>query len=147
MELLLAYTGILFMTGLSFIGSAIGCTMSGHAVLGAMQKSPEKFGSYLTLSALPSTQGLYGFVGYFMVRQHLLDSMTAHQSYALLLLGIMMGLVNYISAIRQAQICANGIKQISDGFNVFAPTMILAVFPEFYAILGLLVTILVSGMI
>jgi V/A-type H+-transporting ATPase subunit K len=112
-----------------------------------MQKSPEKFGYYLTLSALPSTQGVYGFVGYFMVRQHLLDSITAHQSYAILLLGLMMGSVNLISAIRQAQICANGIKQIGDGYNVFASTMVLAAFPEFYAILGLLVTILVSGAI
>ncbi|MDR2232463.1 MAG: ATPase [Tannerella sp.] len=147
MELLLAYAGIMLMTGLSFIGSAVGCTLSGHAVLGAMQKSPEKFGIFLALSALPSTQGLYGFVGYFMVRRHLLDTITAHQSYAILALGIMMGFVNYFSAIRQAQICANGIKQIGDGYNVFASTMVLAVFPEFYAILGLLVTIVVSGVI
>jgi F0F1-type ATP synthase membrane subunit c/vacuolar-type H+-ATPase subunit K len=42
---------------------------------------------------------------------------------------------------------ANGIAAIGSGHNVFGATMVMAVFPELYAILGLLVLILISGTI
>jgi V/A-type H+-transporting ATPase subunit K len=42
-----------------------------------------------------------------------------------------------ISAIRQGQVCANGIIGISQGHDVQTNTMIYAAFPEFYAILAL----------
>jgi V/A-type H+-transporting ATPase subunit K len=42
-----------------------------------------------------------------------------------------------ISAIRQGQVCANGIVGISQGHDVQTNTMIYAAFPEFYAILAL----------
>ena len=51
-------------------------------------------------------------------------------------------MVGAYSAIRQAQVCANGIQTIGNGTNVFSATMVMAVFPELYAILALLVTIL-----
>ena len=61
--------------------------------------------------------------------------------------GLGLGLVAFFSAIRQAQVCANGIVAIGSGYNVFGTTMVLAVFPELYAILGLLVLILITGLI
>lgn len=60
--------------------------------------------------------------------------------------GLGLGLVAFFSAIRQAQVCANGIVAIGSGYNVFGTTMVLAVFPELYAILGLLVLILITGL-
>jgi V/A-type H+-transporting ATPase subunit K len=38
--------------------------------------------------------------------------------------------------MRQANLVANGINEISNGQDVFGKTMILAVFPELYAILA-----------
>ena len=61
--------------------------------------------------------------------------------------GLGLVLVAFFSAIRQAQVCANGIVAIGSGYNVFGTTMVLAVFPELYAILGLLVLILITGLI
>ena len=49
--------------------------------------------------------------------------------------GIALGLVALFSAIRQGQVCANGIAAIGPGHNVFGNTLILAVFPELYACL------------
>ena len=59
------------MTGLTFIGSSYGVTIAGNAVVGAMKKNPDALGTYIALSALPSSQGLYGFVGYFMMQKFL----------------------------------------------------------------------------
>ncbi|MDR0749369.1 MAG: ATPase [Tannerellaceae bacterium] len=143
--ILLAYIGIGVLTGMSFIGSAYGVTISGNAVVGAMKKNPDSLGLYIALSALPSSQGLYGFVAYFLLQKHLVDSIPMISGCAILGAGLMMGFAAFFSAVRQAQVCANGIAGIGAGHNVFVATMVMAVFPELYAILALLVVILVGG--
>jgi V/A-type H+-transporting ATPase subunit K len=147
MEIILAYFGIVFLTGGAFFGSALGVTICGNATVAAMKKNPNAMGVYIPLSALPSSQGLYGFVGYFMLQKFLTPEVTALQAWAIFSIGIMMGATCFYSALRQSQVCANGIKETGAGHNVFAATMVMAVFPELYAILALLVTILVSGTI
>ena len=51
------------------IGSAIGIGYAAQAANGVLSEDPEKFGSLLILVALPGTQGVYGFIGAFMVLQ------------------------------------------------------------------------------
>ncbi|MFS2981501.1 hypothetical protein AAH012_05890, partial [Bacteroides fragilis] len=58
---------------------------------------------------------------------------------------IALGLVALFSAIRQGQVCANGIAAIGQGHNVFSNTLILAVFPELYAIVALAATFLIGS--
>jgi V/A-type H+-transporting ATPase subunit K len=53
------------------------------------------------------------------------------------------GVVCLFSAIRQGQVCANGIIGISQGHDVQTNTMIYAAFPEFYAILALIAALMV----
>jgi len=145
--IVLAYLGIALMIGLSGTGSAYGVTIAGNATIGALKKNPSATGSYIGLTALPSSQGLYGFVGYFLLSGFLTPEITWFVASAVFGAGLGLGLVAFFSAIRQAQVCANGIAAIGSGHNVFGTTMILAVFPELYAILGLLVLILISGSI
>lgn len=142
MEFLLAYLGIALCVALSGIGSAYGVTISGNAAIGAFKKNPTATGAYMGLSALPSSQGLYGFVGWFMMRGLVTPDLTMVNACALFGVGLALGLVGLFSAIRQAKVCANGISAIGAGHNAFGTTMVLAVFPELYAILGLLVLIL-----
>ena len=59
--------------------------------------------------------------------------------------GLALGSVGLMSAIRQAQVCANGIAGIGAGYDVFGKTLILAVFPELYAIVALAATFLIGG--
>ena len=63
---ILGYLGWGLMLGLSGIGSAYGTTIAGNAAEGALKKNKEKSSSYMILSALPATQGLYGFVAFLM---------------------------------------------------------------------------------
>ena len=141
--ILLAYLGVALMVALSGIGSAYGVTICGNAAVGALKKNPTASGQYIGLSALPSSQGLYGFVGYFLLSSFLTNvDMGWGPASAIFGAGLGLGLVAFFSAIRQAQVCANG-----SGYNVFGTTMVLAVFPELYAILGLLVLILITGLI
>lgn len=143
----MAYIGIAVMVVLSGVGSAYGVSISGSATLGALKKKPDALGSCIALSALPATQGLYGFVGFFLTYNKITPEITWFQSAAVFGAGLALGFVALLSAIRQAKICADGINAIGNGHNLFSTTMILAVFPELYAIIALLATILIGGTI
>ena len=145
MEIILGYLGLALCVALSGIGSSYGVTICGNAAIGAYKKNPSASGAYIGLAALPSSQGLYGFVGFFMLQPHVTADMTMTTAAAVLGAGLALGLVALVSAIRQAKVCANGISAIGAGHNAFGTSMTLAVFPELYAILGLLVLILISG--
>ena len=131
-EQILGYLGLGLVLALSGIGSAIGTTTAGNAAEGALKKKPEASGSYMVLSALPATQGIYGFVAFFMMLSKVTEA-----GAVVFGVGVSVGLVCMISAIRQGQVCANGIVGVSQGHNVFTNTLIYAALPEFYAILGL----------
>ena len=136
---LFGYLGLGLMLALAGIGSAIGTTIAGNAAEGALKINPEKSGTYMVLSALPATQGIYGFVAFFMW----LGKDFAAQGGLCFGVGVSVGLVCLLSAIRQGQVCANGIVGVSQGHDVFTNTLIYAALPEFYAILGLVGSILV----
>lgn len=145
--ILLAYIGIAFMILLSGIGSAIGVSIGGNATLGAMKKNGEAFGNYMILSALPGTQGLYGFGGFFILQGFLTPEISMAQAAAIFGAGLTLGLVGLMSAIQQGKVCASGISAIGAGYNVFGNTLILAVFPELYAIVAFAATFMISGLI
>ena len=73
--------------------------------------------------------------------------MTLFQGIAVISSGVALGFVCLFSAIRQGQICANGISSIGNGYDVFGNTLILAAFPELYAILAFAATFIVAGAI
>ena len=142
MELILGYLGLGLMLGLAGVGSSIGTTIAGNAAEGALKKNPEKSSSYMILSALPATQGLYGFVAFLMWVGNDAAYFAANGPM-LFGVGLAVGLVCMISAIRQGQVCANGIVGISQGHDVQTNTMIYAALPEFYAILALVAALMI----
>ena len=132
---ILGYIGLGAVLALAGIGSAYGTTIAGNAAEGALKKRPEGSGNYMVLSAVPATQGIYGFVAFLiMLGKFNNDPALGVKIFGI---GLFVGIVCMLSAIRQGQVCANGIINISQGHNVFANTLIYAALPEFYAILGL----------
>lgn len=144
--LVMAYAGVVFMVGLAGIASAIGTSITGLAAVGAMKKNSGAFGSYMILSALPGSQGLYGFVCFFMVQQFL-TAPTMLQGAAVLGAGVLVGIVNIFASVFQAKVCASGIAAIGNGHDVMGKTLILAAFPELYAILTVAATFLIANIV
>ncbi|MBO7256737.1 MAG: V-type ATP synthase subunit K [Bacteroidales bacterium] len=135
---ILAYTSMAIMLTLTCIGSAIGVTIGGNTTVAGLKKNPEMFGKSMLLCVLPSTQGLYGFAAFFLMLSALqgVDAITMNQALAISAASVSLGLVGFYSAVKQAGLVANGINEMANGQDVFSKTMILAVFPELYAILA-----------
>ena len=134
LTVILGYIGLALVLCLSSIGSSFGTTIAGNAAEGALKKNPEKSTGYMILSAMPATQGLYGFVA-FLIWPKAADVMM-DKGLVYFAVGLAAGLVFLFSAIRQGQVCANGIIGMSQGHDVQTNTMIYAALPEFYAILA-----------
>ena len=128
MNVILGYLGLGLLFALAAIGSCIGTALAGNAAEGALKKNPEKSSTYMILSAIPASQGIYGFAGFFMWLQFVTDF--AANGPLLFGVGATCGLVCMISAIRQGQICANGITGVSQGHDVMTNTLIYAALPE-----------------
>jgi V/A-type H+-transporting ATPase subunit K len=150
--LALALIGAGLAVGLAGAGSAIGIGYAAQASAGGMTESPENFGRFLILTALPGTQGIYGFIAAFllMMKINILGAapvaLSVDQGWSLLASSLPIAITGMISAIHQGKVCAAGVgltvKRPADSMKA----MVLAVFVEFYAVLGLLVTIfLVNG--
>ena len=80
-----------------------------------------------------------------MVSPLLVDTISMYQAAAVFGAGLLVGIVNLAAAIYQGKVCANGIAAIGNGHDVMGKTLILAAFPELYAILTVAATFLISS--
>jgi V/A-type H+-transporting ATPase subunit K len=72
--------------------------------------------------------------------------LTTPQGWSLFVAGLPIAIAGLISAIHQGKVCTAGVGLTVKRPAESAKAMVLAVFVEFYAVLGLLVTIfLVNG--
>ena len=117
MNEILGYLGFGLMLALAGVGSAIGTTIAANAAEGALKKDPEKSSSYLILSAMPATQGLYGFVAFLMW----MGKDFAAQGALLFGVGIAVGLVCLsLPSVRVRS--AQTVLQVSARVTMFLPT-------------------------
>ncbi len=144
-----AILGAISVVVLGGLGSAIGVRISGTQAAGILSEKPELFGKMLVLMALPGTQGFYSFVCAIMIvtRAGLLSgtpTISNPQGLALLAVGTMVGIVEWLSAIIQGQSSAAaenlvGRQPASSGQAILIPALV-----ETYAVLSLITGILLS---
>ncbi len=152
MNYLVAYLGVALACALAGIGSAVGVGIAAQASTGVMSVDPKKFGKLLLLSALPGTQGIYGFVIAFLLLQKIAlftgdNPLTLVVGWKVFAAGLPIALAGLMSGIHQGKVCAGGAMMTAKQPDDSAKALILAVFVEFYAILGFLVSFLMLGQI
>jgi len=145
----LVVLGAALSSALAGIGSAIGCGIVGEAGSGLAAEEPNKFGIALLLQAVPGTQGIYGFVGMFLILSKLvgveITKITVAQGLAVACSALPVGLVGLVSAIFQGRVCVGGVSLVAKRPEDVGKAMVFAVVVETYAVLGLLTTILLLG--
>ncbi len=141
--LVLAIAGAAIVMTISGIGSAIGVGLAGQAAAGVLSEDPEKFGPLIPLIGIPGTQGFYGFLVGFLVINKLgllggaVKSITASQGWQILGITAAVSLVECISAIHQGKVSVGSIGMLAKRPGEFGKAMVLPVFVEIYAVLGL----------
>ena len=146
-----AILGAALTAGLCCIGSAKGTGMVGEAAAGLVSEDPDKSTKCLILQVLPGTQGLYGFVALFIVlgQVGLLSgsvaaiTLTQGMAFFAACLPIMLG--GWLSAIFQGRVAAASISIVAKHPEASTKGIIFCGIVEFYAILSLVATIMISG--
>jgi V/A-type H+-transporting ATPase subunit K len=133
------------MVGLSGAGSAIGLVIGGSSVLGMMKKKPEAFVVVLCFPGCLLHRGCMVLLHLSCITGLLPSNYTVPGMCCSWSWPCSCTCLFYLCNL-SGKVCANGIAAIGQGHNVFGNTMVLAAFPEFYAILSLVAAILMQGL-
>ena len=137
-----------FMAG---IGSAKGTGIAGEAGAGLVSEDPSKFGKAMILQVIPGTQGLYGFVIWFLAYLKLAavgaDGVSVAQGLQVLSACLPIAFGGLLSGIAQGKVAAASINILAKKPDDWSKGMILCITVEFYAILSLLASFLMLNSI
>lgn len=137
----LGWIGIYGALALGAIGSMIGCTTAGLAACGALLETESGHGRFIGVSAMPSSQTVYGLV----VMLALNRPVTADNAPALFILGTLAGLALMASAIYQGQCCAAAINAAKSKSEIFGISITPAAMVEGFAVFAFAFALLLIG--
>ncbi len=137
----LGWAGIYGPTALGAIGSMIGCARAGQAACGAMLDVESGHGKFIGLSAMPSSQVIYGIVIMFTLNREV----TVESAGGLFAVGILVGVALMISGVYQGACCASAINTSKSKPEVFGVSVAPAAFVEGFAVFAFVFAIVISG--
>ena len=143
----LALLGAALAAFLACVGSAKGTGITGEAGAGLVSEDPSKFGSALILQVIPGTQGLYGFVIFFLAYGKITGDLTVAQGMQFIAACLPIGIGGLLSAIAQGKVAAASINILAKKPDDWSKGMIMCIIVEFYAILCLLASFLMLNSI
>jgi len=146
----LALLGAALAAALACVGSAKGTGIAGEAGAGLVAEEPGKSGKALVLQVIPGTQGLYGFVIFFLAFNKVsgsVASLSVQQGLQIVSACLPIAIGGLLSAIAQGKVAAASINILAKKPDDWTKGMIMCVIVEFYAILCLLASFLMLGAI
>jgi V/A-type H+-transporting ATPase subunit K len=100
--------GPAIVMGLGCLGSSIGCGIAGMASHGIMTRVDEGHGKFIALSAIPSSQSIYGFILMIMMKGAIkLGTLTGLAGIGI---GLFVGIAIMASSIYQGRCCVTAIQ-------------------------------------
>ena len=139
--------GAALAAGLACAGSAKGTGYAGEACAGLISEDPSKFGKSMVLQIIPGTQGLYGFVIWFLANSRVLAAFDAGildpaLGCRFLAACLPIAIGGMISAAAQGKVAAASVNILAKKPDDWAKGMVFCITVEFYAILCLLASIM-----
>lgn len=151
--LMFAIAGASLAAVLAGVGSILGVRSAAQASAGLVSEDPDKFGKVLLLTALPGSQGIYGFLAAIIIANatgllggDLQDLSVAH-GLQVLMAALPIAVTGLLSGMYQGRVCAAAVNITAKQPDASGRGVILSAIVETYAVLGLLITILlVNGL-
>jgi V/A-type H+-transporting ATPase subunit K len=139
--LALGWVGIFAPLALGAIGSMIGCARAGQAACGAMLEVESGYGRFIGISAMPSSQTIYGIV----VTLSFNRALSMANAPGLFGLGLLAGLALMLSAIAQGSACAAAINAAKSKPEVFGISIAPAAVVEGFAVFAFVFALVLSA--
>ena len=138
--IMLGRAGVYAPVALGAIGSIVGCAIAGQAAIGAMLDTESGYGRYVGISAMPSSQIIYGIVVMFTLNQ----PMTAGYATIAFGIGILSGLALLLSAVYQGKCCASAIQAAKAKPEIFGLALAPAAIVEGFAVFAFIFALVLS---
>ncbi len=136
----IGWVGIISPLILGAIGSIYGCAAAGQAAIGAMLDTESGHGKYVAVSAMPSSQVIYGIVIMFSLNREI----TPETSVGMFVIGTLSGIALLLSGYKQGVCCATAINASKNKPEIFAlatgPAAIVEGFAVFAFVFALVLT-------
>ncbi len=147
----LAFAGVASAVIFSGFGSSKGVALAGQVSAGVVAEDPGKFGKTIILTALPGTQGIYGFVIAMLIVLFKLPSFHGNVpidvGLKFFLSGLPVGLVGWVSGIWQGKVAASGVGMVGKRPEEASKGIVYAGMVETYAILSFVMSFILVNSI
>lgn len=137
----LGWVGIYGAMALGAMGSIMGCAIAGQAAIGAMLETDSGYGRFVGISAMPSSQVIYGIVIMFSLNQQV----TAANGGALFAIGFLSGVALLMSGLWQGRTCASAIAASKDKPEIFGLALAPAAIVEGFAVFAFVFALVLAG--
>ncbi len=137
----MGWLGIYGPMALGAIGSIIGCATAGQAACGALLDADSGHGRFIGVSAMPSSQTIYGIVVMFSLNR----PVTIVNAPGLFAIGMLSGLALMYSGIRQGEACAAAIHVSKTKPEVFGLSIAPAAIVEGFAVFAFIFALVISA--
>lgn len=139
--IVLGWIGLYAPMALGALGSIMGCAIAGQAAIGAMLDTDSGYGRYVGVSAMPSSQVIYGIVVMFTLNR----TVTVEVAPGLFAIGVLSGIALMYSAIYQGQCCASAIQASKAKPEIFGLSVAPAAIVEGFAVFAFIFALVLSG--
>ncbi|UCG72738.1 MAG: ATP synthase subunit C [Chromatiales bacterium] len=139
--LTLGWIGIFAPLAMGAMGSTIGCGNAGQAAAGALLETESGYGRYVGVSAMPSSQVIYGIV----VTLTLNREVTLENAPGILALGVLTGIALLLSAMAQGGTCAAAINASKNKPEIFGISLAPAAVVEGFAVFVFVFALVLSA--
>jgi len=139
--LTLGWIGIFAPLALGAIGSIVGCARAGQAACGAMLETESGHGRFVGVSAMPSSQTIYGIV----VMLTLNREVTLDVVPGLFAIGVLTGLALMLSGFQQGNCCAASINAFKSKPEIFGLSVSPAAVVEGFAVFTFVFALVLVG--
>ena len=143
----IAMAGVALCVLLCGVGSCLGLFKTGRAAAGVLSEDPKKFGKLMVLVLLPATQGIYGFIIGIIASGSLSAAMETAQGWAFVGAVLPMTISGLVTGIFQGKSAVNCIYAVGKQDSLGGKLILYPAMIEFYAILGLIISIMLVAAI
>ena len=127
--------------GLGCLGSSIGCGFAGMASHAIMSRVEEGHAKFIALSAIPSSQSIYGLILMVMMKNAIkAGTLTGIAGIGI---GLFVGLALIFSSVYQGKCCVTAIQAAAKQPAIYGKTLVSITIIESFALFAFVFALLI----